>query len=66
MTDNETRCFEMFLRVKRFYTDEAAFFASNTFVTGLCDEFDSLIADIQAQADAQAAGLASSRQYTQS
>jgi hypothetical protein len=66
MTDNETRCFEMFLRVKRFYTDEAASFASNAFVTSLFDEFDSLIADIQAHADAQASGRASSRQYTQS
>ncbi len=66
MTDNETRCFEMFLRVKRFYTDEAIAFSSNAFVRSLFDEFDSLIADIQAQADAQAAGRASSRQYTQS
>ena len=65
MTDNETRCFEMFLRVKRFYTDEAAAFSSNAFVRGPFDEFDSLVADIQAQADAQAAGLSSSRQYTQ-
>ncbi|HJQ34203.1 MAG TPA: hypothetical protein VJ866_18640 [Pyrinomonadaceae bacterium] len=66
MTDNETRCFEMFLRVRSFYVDVSAVFASNNFVKSLFDEFDQLIADIQAQADAQAAGDASSRQFTQS
>ena len=66
MRDKETRCFEMFQRVMRFRADEAASFASNPFVTSLFDELEQLIADLQAQADAQAAGRSASRQFTHS
>lgn len=65
MRDDETRCLEMFLRVKRLSVDESARFASNTHILSLFDELGGIIAEIQAHADAQAAGLASARQLTQ-
>lgn len=66
MKDVETRCFEMFQRVNRFGADEAAFFASNPFVTSYFEEIQQLVADIRAHADAQVTGLSSARQFTQS
>jgi len=66
MTDNETRCFEMLQRVARFGADEADFFVTNTYVTGLFDELQSIVTEIQSHAGVQASGRASARQYTQS
>jgi hypothetical protein len=64
MTDNDTRRYEMFLRVRQLGTNEAATFASNTFVNGLFDSLSQVITELETHAGAQSSGLTTARQST--
>jgi hypothetical protein len=66
MTDNDTRRYEMFLRVRQHGTDEAASLASNTFVTSLFNSLSTLIAELQTHTNVQVSGLTTARQSTRS
>jgi hypothetical protein len=66
MTDNDTRRYEMFLRVRRLGMDEAASLASNSFVGELFNKLGQLITELDSHASAQSSGLNSARQSTRS
>lgn len=65
MTDDDTRCYEMFQRAHKFGNDEAANFASNAFVVGLYGDLAQVIGDVQTHAGAQVSGRMTARQHTQ-
>src|SRR5215210_1466234 len=66
MTDNDTRRYEMFLRVRRHGTDEAANLAANTFVTSLFNNLAQVVTELETHTNAQSSGLTSARQSTRS
>lgn len=66
MTDNETRRYEMFLRVREHGRDEAASLAANSFVTSLFDNLSQVITELETQANAQSSGLTAARESTRS
>jgi hypothetical protein len=66
MTDNDTRRYEMFLRVRQHGTDEAASLAANSFVTSLFNDLSQVIAELETHTNAQSTGLTSARQSTRS
>ena len=66
MNDNDTRRYEMFLRVRQLGTDESASIASFAYVKDLFNSLGEVIAELEAHANQQASGLSSARQSTQS
>jgi hypothetical protein len=66
MTDNDTRRYEMFLRVRRHGTDEAASLAANSFVTSLFDSLSQVVTELETYTNAQSSGLTSARQSSRS
>lgn len=66
MTDNDTRRYEMFLRVRQLGTNEAASLAANSFVLDLFNKVGQVITEIDALASSQASGLTTARQSTRS
>jgi hypothetical protein len=66
MTDNDTRRYEMFLRVRQHGTDEAAGLASHTFAASLFANLSQVIAELDAHSGAQSSGLTTARQSTRS
>jgi hypothetical protein len=66
MTDNDTRRYEMFLRVRQHGTDEAASLASNAFVTSLFGNLSQVITELETNTGAQSSGLTTARQSTRS
>src|SRR5437764_2373097 len=66
MTDNDTRRYEMFLRVQQLGTDEAASFASNIFITDLFSNLSQVITELETHTSAQASGRTTARQGTKS
>lgn len=66
MTDDDTRCYEMLLRVRQLGTDEAATIASNTFVTDLFNSLSQVITGLETHANQQSSGLTTARQSTRS
>jgi hypothetical protein len=66
MTDNDTRRYEMFLRVRQHGMDEAASLAANTFVTSLFNTLSTVITELETHTGAQSSGLTSARQSTRS
>lgn len=66
MTDNDTRRYEMFLRVRQHGMDEAASLTSNTFVTSLFDKLSQVITELETHTGAQSSGLTTARQSTRS
>ena len=66
MNDNDTRRYEMFLRVRQLGTDAAASIASFNFVKDLFSSLGQVITEIEAHTNLQASGLSNARQSTQS
>jgi hypothetical protein len=66
MTDDDTRRYEMFLRVRQHGTDEATSLAANTFVTSLFNDLSQIVTELETHAGAQSTGLTSARQSTRS
>ena len=66
MRDDNTRCSQMFLRVEQLGKDEAAAYASNTFIKELFDSLSEVINELERHTNAQASGLTNVRQGTRS
>jgi hypothetical protein len=66
MTDDHTRRYEMFLRVRQMGADEAATLASNAFVNGLFNSLSQVATELETHSGAQASGLTTERQSTTS
>lgn len=66
MNDNDTRRYEMFLRVRRHGADEAASLAANSFVTSLFNNLAQVITELETHTNAQASGLSSARESSRS
>ncbi|PYS49274.1 MAG: hypothetical protein DMF68_10495 [Acidobacteria bacterium] len=66
MTDDNTRCGEMFLRVDQLGKDEAASYAANTFIADLFNSLSSIISGLETHTNAQASGLTNVRMGTRS
>jgi len=66
MKDNNTRRYEMFMRVRQLGTNEGASLAANSFVLELFNKLGQIITEIDALASSQASGLTSARQSTRS
>lgn len=64
MKDSETRCLEMFLRVRQFGVAHAASFAEGSVGREMCTELDAVLAELEQHATAQASGKSASREGT--
>ena len=64
MTDNDTRRYEMFMRVRQFKQTEGAQFASNAFANELYTSLDETITVLDTHKNAQDSGLSTVRQNT--
>lgn len=66
MTDNDTRRYETFLRVRQFKQAEGAQFASNSFANELFTSLDGITTELDSHKNAQDSGLSAASQSSRS